>query len=485
MHKISLPLIAATFACTSTMSALGADLGKMAAPDLARMQARTICSCIFAQRMTMAQCTDGRAGIWRYASTEDSPVLLSAPDQRLDVSIEPGGASVRLLAGSKVVASSRYLADGGGCVTSLDDRNAVHSAASPPSRAEERISPALPRGPLPAGVDAKRIATILDDGFSSAGPLRGYARAAVIVANGRVVADRYAPGYGAHNLYYSGSIAKVLNNLLAGLLVRDGKLRVNEPVNLPQWRGDGRARITYDHLLKMVSGIDWEEEFFVPQGPGYAIYFAGTGGLDIVRYMSARPLEAEPGTHLEYSTGSATLLGAMLQAKLDTPTRAGLLQYLERELFTPLDAQQVVLEFDPAGHPLTGHAMPIGAEDLARFGMLLLNDGVWNSKRVLPEGWVAYSTRAALQSDRSYGAQLMLDAFDLPGCYGHSGVGENRLLVCPERDIVVVWLSSMFNFTGSIPDDGSAEMVQRIVAEFPKRSTGSLALRPAHSAASK
>lgn len=452
--------------------AVGAELGKMAAADLARIKARTICTCVFVQRMSLAQCTDGRSEIWRYASDVDAPPMFTQSDQRLDISHDPGKSLVRLLAGERVLAASQYIADGGGCVTLAADGKVAGIAATPKSPSDKQLSAPLPRGDLPRGVNPQRIQGLLDEGFSASGPVRGLSRAAVVVSGGRVVADRYAPGFDASNLFYTGSIAKVLNNLLAGLLVRDGRLRVEDTVNPPQWRGDDRKNITYDHLLKMVSGIQWDEEFWQPGEPGYEVYFGGSHSPDVVPYMIERKLEAKPGTHFEYSTGSAILLGAMLQAKLATPTRAGLLQYLDRELFAPIGARQAVIEFDNAGHPLTGHAMPIGAEDLARFGMLLLNDGKWENKQVLPAGWAAYSTRPALEAAPTYGAQLMLNAFDVPGCFGHSGVGENRLLVCPERDLVVVWLSSMFNFTGSIPDDGSAEMVRKIALEFPKRAAG-------------
>lgn len=464
----------AVLACLSVAPALGAELGKMAAADLARIKARTICSCVFVQRMPLAQCTDGGSEIWRYASDSDAPPLFTQSDQRLDVSLDSGKSLVRLLAGERVLAASQYFADGGGCVTLAEGDKVSSDSSVTQSPSARRLSAPLPRGSLPQGVSAQSIRNHLDEGFSASGPLRGLSRAALVVSGGRVVADRYAAGFDASNLFYTGSIAKVLNNLLAGLLVRDGRLRVEDTVNMPQWRGDDRRRITYDHLLKMVSGIQWDEEFWRPGEPGYEVFFGGSHSLDVVRYMTERKLEAKPGTHFEYSTGSAILLGAVLQAKLATPTRAGLLEYLDRELFAPIGARQAVIEFDKAEHPLTGHAMPIGAEDLARFGMLLLEDGRWEGRRVLPAGWVAYSTRPALEAEPTYGAQLMLNAFGVPGCFGHSGVGENRLLVCPDRDLVVVWLSSMFNFTGSIPDDGSAEMVRKIALEFPKRSGGAV-----------
>lgn len=458
--------------CTLLLSlaSSGADameLGKMAAADLARLKARTICSCVFVQRASLEQCSDGRSAIWRYSLTEAAPPLLTTDNQRLDVTRTADGGWVRLLEGERVLAQSRYLADGGGCVTqSPEQRQSVGKSTQPASADSEP----LPRSALPAGVDSKQLESILTEGFAATGLLKGFARAAIVISGDGVVADRYAPGYGAHNLYYVGSIAKTQNNLLAGLLVRDGKLTIKDKVTLPEWRksGDGRAEITYDHLLKMVSGLSWDEEFWAPGEPGYEVFFGGAASMDELRYMSARPLEAPPGTHFEYSTGSATLLGAALQANIGA--REPLLKYLHEQLLDPIGARQFVTEFDPAGNINPGHALFIGAEDLARIGMLWRNDGVWQGKRLLPEGWVAYSTQPALPAAPDYGAQLMLNMAGVPGCFGHQGVGSSFVVVCPQRDLVLVWINSIFNFTGVVAYDAPATLLGRVIKQFPERA---------------
>lgn len=462
-------------ALSASTAAPALELGKMAPADSARLKARTVCSCVFVQRMSLQQCADGQSAIWRYPSPDANPPLLASTDEKLDISRSPTGGLVKLLSRGKTIAQSRYIADGGGCITLPDEASPNAFGPADPARTADvdtgADSPPLPRDSVPEGVSAARIAAILDEGFSANGPMRGRARAAVVVANGRVVADRYATGFGSHNLYYVGSIAKVFNNLLAGLLVQEGRLKVEEPVNLAEWRGvsDSRKRITFDNLLKMASGIEWDEQFWAPGENGYEVYFGGNGGFDVVKYMTARKLEAEPGTHFEYSTGSASLLGAALQRRMDQPGRESLLKYFGARLFAPLEARQVVPEFDPQGHFQSGLAVFIGAEDLARVGLLLANDGVWNGTRILPAGWVDYSRQPAPE-DSHYGAQLSLDMANTPGCFGHSGVGESRLVVCPERGLVLVWIASVFDFSGRIPFDGSDQLTHRLVAEFPPRT---------------
>lgn len=459
------------------------ELGKMAAADLARLKARTVCSCVFVQRMSLDQCSDGRSAIWRYASNEAAPPLLTAANQRLEVTRTGDGGWVRLLAGDQVLAQSRYLSDGGGCVTqALDAPLTASNSRSASSPAPGNVSTSAPadseplaRGTAPAGVDASKLDAILTEGFSTTGPLKGFARAAVVISGARVVADRYAAGFGTHNLYYVGSIAKTQNNLLAGLLVRDGKLKVQDAVGLPEWRkaGDARARITYDQLLKMVSGVSWDEQFWAPGEPGYEVFFGGAASMDEMHYMTPRPLEAQPGTHFEYSTGTATLLGGVLQAKVGAGAREPLLNYLRKQLLEPIGARQYVPEFDAAGNFNPGHALFIGAEDLARIGMLWLHDGVWNGRRILPEGWVAYSTQPALPDSASsgYGAQLMLNMAQVPGCFGHQGVGSSFVVACPKRDLVLVWINSIFNFTGVVAFDAPVKLLRDVITQFPERAT--------------
>lgn len=435
-----------------------------AAADLARIKARTVCSCVFVQKMSFEQCADGRSAIWRYLSFVEQPPLLASSGERLDIAIDPSGALVRLLAGERLLAQSRFIDDGGGCVTlptpGESELNAwmVAPARAPEARAD---SEPLPRGKLPENVDAALIDRALDK----------VTRAAVVIHQDQVVADRYANGYGRHNNFYTGSVSKVMTNLVAGLLARDGKLRVTDAINLPEWRakGDARSRVTYQQLLQMVSGISWDEDFFTPQGPGFQVYFAGPASFDVVKYMTAKPLEAKPGTHFEYSTGSSNLLAHALQIKLGGAGRAPLLNFLERELYTPLGARQLTPEFDTAGNWLAGHSLYAGAEDLARIGLLLLHDGHVKDRRILPPGWVAASIKPALAKDPGYGSALALDLLDLKGCFGHLGVGNQRLIVCPSRDLVVAWFSSPFQFAQKTSDDSADTALQSLVRAFPER----------------
>ncbi len=465
-------ILAAIVAGPVAPPAVARDWPAIPAADAARLKARVACSCLTVQRMSLERCSDGEPAIWRYLYPT-APKLLETPQQRLVVEVAGDETIVRLMAGGKALAQSHSVGDGGGCVTD-EAGGEVAAVAQRESRRQVAPQP-LARGPLPGAVDRAAVEKALDQGFSPEGPLGKTASAAFVVLDDRVVVERYAAGLGAQNEFYLGSVAKVFNNLLAGLLVRDDKLRVAETVNRPEWRAadDPRRGITFDHLLHMTSGIGWEEEFFKPGAPAYSVYFAGPAGLDVAGFVAARESEAAPGTHFEYSTGASTLLARALQERLKGEPRQALLQYFGNELFAPLGITGVTLEFDRSGTYLAGHAAYARAEDLARIGLLLLKEGVWKGRRVLPEGWLEYSRKPTpIPGERSsgYGAQLMLEVANVPGCFGHHGVGGQFLAVCPKRGLVAVWLGTAFDFSDAAPQPPDG-MVNALIRAFPERAS--------------
>ena len=427
----------------------------MPAQDTARLKARVVCSCLFVQKLSFHQCLQGKDEIYQYPYIERQKIP-QTENEALRVSVSTADAVVAFTDGQGTVARSRYIPDGGGCVTQETDGGIAIdvSELSVHSKPMASQSAPLPRAELASDVDEAGLADTLRVGFSSDGPLRGHARAVMVVHRGQVVAEQYAPGFGPDNRYYMGSVAKIFNNLLAGVLVQDEKLAVSEPIDHPAWSepDDPRRKITVEHMLHMVSGLSWEEEFFNPVGSGYKVFFAGPELHDVAAYVARQALEAVPGEHYEYTTGGSVLLGRALQERIDAnrePSRSQTIDYLRRQLFQPIGAYGIVTEFDEAETILTGESIYARPEDLARIGQLYLNDGQWSGEQILARGWVDYSTDLALSisEEEPYGAHLMLQ-YVVPGCFGHTGVGGSKLIACPDRELVIVWLSSDFDLLG-------------------------------------
>jgi CubicO group peptidase (beta-lactamase class C family) len=246
---------------------------------------------------------------------------------------------------------------------------------SPPPDVGNVAFPAGDRVKLPAdGLDTRyrALAPVLERAFDG----RSYAdvegvvtTALIVVKDGRIVAERYRPGFGIYSGYRTWSTAKSISSALLAIAAKQGLLDLNDPVNLPEWAypGDPRRAITYKHLLWMSSGL-------FSGGPNtYAVYF---GGEDVISAVTTTPLEVAPGTRWKYANNDTLLLLRALRHRLADDLRY--LRYPYDELLHPLGMYHTRMEIDHLGNFVGSSQTYTTARDLSRFGMLLSNDGVWN-----------------------------------------------------------------------------------------------------------
>ncbi len=251
--------------------------------------------------------------------------------------------------------------------------------------------PAGDRVKLPAdGLDTRyrALAPVLDRAFDgrSYADVEGVVTTAVIVVkDGRIIAERYRPGFGIYSGYRTWSTAKSISSALLAIAAKQGLLDLDAPVSIPEWGypGDPRQAITYKQLLWMSSGL------FSGGANTNAIYF---GGQDVVSAATTTPLEVAPGTRWKYANNDTLLLLRALRHRLADDLRY--LRFPYDELLHPLGMYHTRMEVDHLGNFVGSSQTYTTARDLARFGILLANDGVWNGKRLLPEGWVKFSATA-------------------------------------------------------------------------------------------
>jgi CubicO group peptidase (beta-lactamase class C family) len=303
--------------------------------------------------------------------------------------------------------------------------------------------PAGDRVDLPAsGVDERyaALAPVLDrafDGTSYASAEGVVTTAVLVLREGRIVAERYRPGFGVHSGYRTWSTAKSVSAALLGIAAHQGILNLDDPVAIPEWDypGDPRQAITYRHLSWMSSGL------FSGGDNSYAVYF---GGQDVVSAATGNVLEAAPGTRWKYANNDTLLLMRALRQRLNDDLRY--LRFPYDELFHPLGMYHSRFEVDHQGNFVNSSQMYTTARDLARFGLLLANDGVWHGRRMLPEGWVQFSStpapaRAPAAGQWGYGAQFwLLDQMPgvPPGTFTTAGRKGQYVTVVPGHELVIV-----------------------------------------------
>ena len=205
----------------------------------------------------------------------------------------------------------------------------------------------------------------------------------MVLKDGELVAEQYAAGFDQNTPQLGWSMTKSLTNLLVGRLVARGEVTLDDDHLRPEWT-DGRASITIRNLLQMTSGLSWDETYDLGTPITRMLYLEP----DMGGYVASLPLAHEPGSHLQYSSGSTTLLCSIL-----APSRGGA-DWPRAELFAPLGLSSMTLEPDGAGTPVCSSYAWATPRDWAALGQFALADGVWNGERLLPEGWMAESVKA-------------------------------------------------------------------------------------------
>ena len=341
-----------------------------------------------------------------------------------------------------------------------------------------------PEGSLPAGLDRNAFEAAVEALFSTRG--RGGfpdTRALLVVHGGRIVFERYAEGFGMDSRFQSWSMAKSITNAFAAVLVRQGRLELDAPAAVGQWSGgdDPRRGITLRHLLQMRSGLDNADGFGDDQSPlemFVSRLLFGAGSRAPAAYAADVPLLHPIGEHWAYSTGTSVLI-AKLCGDLVGGGPAATRDFLRSELLEPLGMRSGQPEFALSGEFIGGAFFHATARDWARFGMLYLRDGVWDGRRILPEGWVDFSrTPSPAANNRIHGAHFWVNQDPpedgqwkpLPGgpttVFAAEGSQFQMVAIDPARDVVAVRLGE----AQGTPFPEVKEPFGPLIAAFPERS---------------
>lgn len=317
-----------------------------------------------------------------------------------------------------------------------------------------------PTGPG-VGVDMAKVTALVEGKTLKPDALYGETRAVVIVQGGRLVLERYAPGYSATTRLVSWSMAKSITQAAVGIAASQGRLDPDAAMGAWLWPADDpRAKVTWKQWLNMVDGqkyLEMDAPSVAQSDAAKQLY--GPGRLDVAAYCATLPQIHETGTHWNYNTCGINLVGASLArviAPSDDPAvrREGMAQWLKEQVFGQIGMASAQPEFDSAGAFLGGSLVYATAQDFARFGLLYLRGGVWEGRQVVPRTWVTYArTPTPAKNVDTYGAGWWLtpekgdgapyrslivggpvDAFS---AQGHEG---QVILIVPSKDLVVVRL---------------------------------------------
>lgn len=289
--------------------------------------------------------------------------------------------------------------------------------------------------PLSGGT-ATAINTLVEAAFNGQTYL-GNSWSVLIVKDGKIVAERYAPGYDMHSAAQTHSAAKTFASSFVGIGVRDYGLDIDATPALEGWSapGDPRGRITVRHLLRMASGLYGE-------GTGSALLDIYRGGGAVAQMAVANMPDTLPNTRFVYNPPDTNLaVRAVREAVNDD---ASYLTLPFTQLFWKIGMTRTTPTTDWNGDFLLSGQTYSSARDFARFGLMILNEGNWQGEQVLPADWVEFlHTPGPAQppGPRGYGAQFWLygGVEGLPeDTFAALGGGGNHIVIVPSEDLVVV-----------------------------------------------
>lgn len=283
----------------------------------------------------------------------------------------------------------------------------------------------------------------------------------LIIKNGEIIEDhafRNLPlePHSNDSFYQINSITKSIISILIGIAIEEGFIESVEQ-SIEEYIPEIRDYENYDHLKKitihdvltMRTGLQWE----VINESTYRSF------SDRIPYVLNQPVETDPGTRFSYNSGTSYLLSVIIGRS----TGKDALTYAEEKLFKPLNITKYRWgENDKEGNPNGGRGMYLQPYDLAKIGTLMLHEGVWEGKQIVPSNWVKESTRTQLELitgiSEGYGYKWYTASHNNISFYLANGAYGQRLYVIPELKIVAV-------FTASI-DDSKDPIYEKAVKRY-------------------
>lgn len=268
--------------------------------------------------------------------------------------------------------------------------------------------------------------------------------ALIIVHNGDIRLEKYGLGFKDSGRWTSFSVAKSLTSTLVGIALQEGHIEsLDDPVSkyISGLKGSAYDTVTVEQLLMMSSGIAWDETYTDPNSDvaRFNNHVAEDGGSNLVDYMSRLPRAHPAGEVWNYSTGETNLIGVLVREA----TGRDLADYLSEKIWRPYGMQQdASWLLNEDGTEISGCCIQAATLDFARFGQFILDGGVIDGKRLVPENWIEQATTKRIgynNPGQGYGYQWW--TYD-SGAFAARGIFGQGIYLDPDRNLIIATNSS-------------------------------------------
>jgi CubicO group peptidase (beta-lactamase class C family) len=297
---------------------------------------------------------------------------------------------------------------------------------------------------MPANIDKAQLDRGINIAYQDNPENPLFTRAVLVVYRGQIIGERYGKGFDRQTVNLGWSMSKSLTSAMISILVKEGKLQVDAPAPIPEWKGTDKGKITLKHILQQATGLDFTENYSFPSSVTKMLFSKG----DMAGYVASLPLAKTPGSEFYYSSGNTNLLQKIIRHTVGEKDYAA---FPYQSLFHRINAYSFLMEPDASGTYI-GSSYSYGtARDFARFGLLYLNNGRWKGEQILPEDWVQKTIEPVTTKDKHhYGFQFWLNSYTEKGVtkrvfpdapddlYYPTGYGGQHVYIMPSRDLIVV-----------------------------------------------
>ncbi|MCO5723537.1 serine hydrolase domain-containing protein [Robiginitalea marina] len=343
--------------------------------------------------------------------------------------------------------------------TALPEKAPSPKRVMTPSPLPYPMGQAAPADSIIPGVDYGQLRKGIDQAFRD--PEIQRTRTVMVLYKGHLVGERYVEGFGPDTPVLGWSMTKSVLATVYGILEYQGKIELETPAPVPSWQGDERKGITFDHLLRMQSGLAWDEDYSGLSDVTRMLFLEA----DMAANQAEKSLAGPPGSLWNYSSGTSNLLSGLLRQQFTT--YQDYLDFPYREFIDRIGMHSMVLETDFSGSFVGSSYGWASTRDWGRFGLLYLRRGDWFGDRLFDTDWVDYVTRPTPGSGSRYGAHFWLNADrgfpDVPEdmfmANGHQG---QHVFIIPSRELVVVRTG-----LAEGPDFDANAFLREVLAAFP------------------
>lgn len=305
-------------------------------------------------------------------------------------------------------------------------------------------------------VNYEKLKTTVQNAFDTPGMEDKRTRSLLVVYKDQIIAENYSEGFDATTPILGWSMTKSITSTMYGILARKGEIDIYEPVGIAQWEEDERKNITYNDLLHMNSGLEWEEDYNTMSDVTLMLFQES----DMGAMQATKTLVGKPDNTWNYSSGTTNLLaGPLLKNKFNDQQEY--LDFWYRELLDKIGMHSATIETDLSGSYVGSSYGWANTRDWAKFGLLYLKKGNWNGEQIIDSTWVDYVSTPTNTSEGRYGAQFWLNAGghypDVPrDLFSANGYQGQYVFIIPSKDLVIVRMGLMeepdFDVNGLLRD---------------------------------